>query len=523
MFKNTNKANITFIFSAVFYILQAFMTVFMAFLLQRVVDAAGYGNSRDFFVSFILLVSIWPLDILFTLLASWFNIHNVKEMLKIVKNHRLSFLFKSKKQNFKYSDEISFFTADVDILKGQYYGARLSLFHLISLFLFSLIALLYVNWILTLAVATASLLPLIVPRIFGKSMMKTTKEYSDKSLSYVKTTSEILENRADIIAYDAEYEFAKRHNEYNQEVEKSRSKNRFVALISSSLSYNIGFLVQITGVGIGSYFVLIGDISFGTLILILQIMGNLIWPISQASETINYIKSAKPILEKAKEKFLLENTPKHNISSLNKEIEIKNLAIKFDDKYIFKNINLKFEKGKKYAIYAESGFGKSSIASALSLELDDYEGQILLDGVDIKHININDYRKIIKYARQSPFLFTDTLLNNITFLKKDYNSDKLKEVIDISGIDLSEIPLDRIISNDGNISGGEKQRIALARSILSSPEVLILDEITSAIDIESSKMILKKLFDDKELTCIFITHENNEDFKSLFDEIIILV
>jgi ABC-type transport system involved in cytochrome bd biosynthesis fused ATPase/permease subunit len=239
-------------------------------------------------------------------------------------------------------------------------------------------------------------------------------------------------------------------------------------------------------------------------------------------DAINGIRSAKPIVEKAKE--TAESEPaKTRIADFTNAIEIKGLGLKYDEnEYVVKDLDLTFKRGGKYAILAPSGYGKTSIARALAMEFAEFDGSITMDGKDIRSLDTHDYNKILRYVRQDPFLFSDTALNNLAFFDGTPDPALLSKVLRLTRVDefLADAEaLNRQISNTSGLSGGQKQRIVLARALLHSPKVLVLDEITSGIDLENACNILADIFNDKELTCISITHENDERFLGHFDKI----
>jgi len=525
--KITKKARLTFTLSAVFYILQAIISVVLAFMLQNIVDSASVGNMESFVFFLIVTFMIWPLDIVFVLLAAKFKVDNIKEMLKVVKKYRLNFLFLSKTPLKDETKELSFFTADIDVLNNSYYNIRLSLFHYLPLFLFSLISLLFINWVLTIVLSVVSLLPMLTTWIFGKSLALRKKLYSDKAAFYVENIKEIIDGKRDILAFDKQEIFNDRHDTANESMENARAKSKFLGEVSSSLGFNIGFLVQITGVGLGSYFVITGELTFGFLIATMQLVNNLIWPVVHGAEIFNTIKSSKFIREKAFERHKKPDYKPILIDGFEDSIDIINLSVKYDDgEYIFKNLNLKFKKGKKYVLQAPSGFGKSSIAKVIALENDNYEGQINIDGKNLRQIDSKSLHNILRFVRQDPYIFSDTIKNNILFFSHSNQENKLKSTLEIfesyNFFKNNNDFFNRNISNSSGLSGGQKQCLVLARALLHDPQILILDEITSNLDIETSYKILQSLFKNKYLTCIVITHENDEKILSLFDEKIIL-
>jgi ABC-type bacteriocin/lantibiotic exporter with double-glycine peptidase domain len=285
----------------------------------------------------------------------------------------------------------------------------------------------------------------------------------------------------------------------------------------------MGGFVQVVIMGLSCYFVINGRMTFGFMIAIVQLLNSVFSPIQQMVETVNSIRSAKEVLEKARE----TNPPepvKTPMPGFDRAIELRDVGLRYDeDDYVVQNLNLQFKKGGKYAILAPSGYGKTSIARALALEFAEFDGAIQIDGKDIRDVNTHDYHKLLRYVRQDPYLFSDSAINNIAFFDALPDRAEIDRVLALTRVNEflpDDEALARLISNTSGLSGGQKQRIVLARALLHKPQVLVMDEITSGIDLETACLILKDLFADKGLTCIAITHENDERFLSLFDEII---
>jgi len=276
-------------------------------------------------------------------------------------------------------------------------------------------------------------------------------------------------------------------------------------------------------IGFGSYLVVAGSLSIGEVIVVVNLVQGAAWPMTEFIEGLNGMRAAKGVYDKAREKACATEATE-TLADFNNGINIEGLGLKYEeDTYVLKNLNLDFTKGRKYAVLAPSGYGKTSLARALALEFLEYEGTIKIDGKEIKYVNPNNYYQFIRYVRQDPYLFTDTAINNITFFGERPPQEELDRILRVTRVDefmRNEEDLQREVSNNSGLSGGQKQRIVLARALLHKPNILVLDEITSGVDLETACDILKDIFEDRELTVIAITHESDESFLGLFDEIV---
>ena len=243
---------------------------------------------------------------------------------------------------------------------------------------------------------------------------------------------------------------------------------------------------------------------------------------------ISSFKSIKLVKKKVEdilnEENFLDNgkTLKH----FENNIKFDNVSFMYDKRKVLDNVTFTFKKGGKYALVGKSGSGKSTLVKLLLKYYTNYEGNITIDNNNIKDLSFTSLYSNISIIQQDVFMFDASLKENIT-LFYDYNTDEIYNSIVKSGMkDFVDILPDKEeshIGENGNfISGGEKQRISIARSVIRNTPVLILDEATSSLDKETSYKIEKTLLDMKDLTIIFITHKLSEDLLNRCDEIIVM-
>ena len=217
-----------------------------------------------------------------------------------------------------------------------------------------------------------------------------------------------------------------------------------------------------------------------------------------------------------------DNNNKSNFN-FNNNIEFKNVAYSYDSYNIFENLSFNIDKGDFVFVKGDSGVGKSTLFKILTKQINDYKGKVIVDNTNIKNLSVNDIRNNICFVSQNEIIFTDTILNNIT-LFKEATKKELEKVIRITGIDkfLKEknISLNFLLEENGhNISGGERQRILLARALLQNKKILILDETTNGIDTLSEENIVRKVKEEYDVTLILISHryDNLKLFNRVFE------
>ena len=193
-------------------------------------------------------------------------------------------------------------------------------------------------------------------------------------------------------------------------------------------------------------------------------------------------------------------------------IEINNISFKYEDEYVLKNFSISVPKGKSVALVGQSGSGKSTIANLVTRFYDVNEGQIDIDGTDIRTLTKHSLRNLMGLVTQDSILFNDTIKNNVRLGKEDATDDEVLKALEIANAwefvkDLPE-GMDTNIGDSGNkLSGGQKQRLSIARAVLKNPPIMILDEATSALDTESERLVQVALENMmKNRTSIVIAH-----------------
>ena len=258
-------------------------------------------------------------------------------------------------------------------------------------------------------------------------------------------------------------------------------------------------------------------LSGSTFIYYLVMLYSIINPLKDFSKATYNIPKGLASMErvdkilKAKE-YITNPVNSVNLTQFNHCIEFKNVSFKYDKQWVLKNINLKIEKGKTVALVGQSGSGKSTLVDLIPRYYDVQEGEILIDGVNIKDLTLYNLRSFMGNVNQEAILFNDTFYNNISFGVDNPTKEQVENAAKIANahdfIMQNEKQYDTNIGDrGGRLSGGQRQRVSIARAILKNPPILILDEATSALDTESEKLVqdaLEKLM--KSRTTIAIAH-----------------
>jgi subfamily B ATP-binding cassette protein MsbA len=301
---------------------------------------------------------------------------------------------------------------------------------------------------------------------------------------------------------------------------------------ASPISEFLGICIVCGVLWFGGRLVLAGQImSPGAFITYVAIFSQIINPAKALSSAYYHVQKGAATLERLNEILLAPITinDKENcldLESFTTSIEFKNVSFAYNDQPILKNINLVIQKGKTIALVGSSGAGKSTLADLVPRFHDVTSGELLIDGINIKDYSVKSVREKISVVTQEPILFNDTIANNIALGKQDANKQQIEEAAQIANayqfITKKEDLFESNIGDRGSkLSGGEKQRLTIARAVLKNPPILILDEATSSLDTESEKLVqdaINKMMQNR--TSIVIAHRLSTIKNA--DEIVVL-
>ena len=277
---------------------------------------------------------------------------------------------------------------------------------------------------------------------------------------------------------------------------------------------NIALVIMIV---LGGFLVMDGEVSIGILVAFNGYIWNLIWPMRMLGEltdllsrTVSSANKIFAIMDKDPSIKTKENFK--DVKNIKGNIKFEGVNFKYDGKLVLKNINLDIKAGSTVAIMGATGAGKSSLINLIGRYYDTCKGSIKIDGIDIKEYNLEFLRKNMAIVPQETFLFSETILNNIKFSNENASFEEIKEASKLACanefIEGLELGYNTEIGERGiGLSGGQKQRIAIARSLVRKAKILILDDSTSALDMETEHELLKNLSNRKhESTTFIIAH-----------------
>lgn len=449
-------------------------------------------------------------------------------MRKDIFSHILNKSIKSfnEENSSKY---ISILNTDLNMIEQDGICNIFNLIKHFTSFILAVISIIYISIPITIAVFIMSSITFIIPQFFSKKLSARRKEYSNSSEIFITKTNDLLSGFELIKTFNLFNKVTDNYEKSSRNLENKKFNFRCFNTIINALTDNLGSLIFCVPIILGGYYVVIDKMSVGTMIALFQLMGNIVTPLTVGVQSINSLKSLKDVFKKIE--ILTESEPTESskllLSSFTSSIDFNKVSFYYNKaNYVLKDITLKFEKGKKYVIIGESGSGKSTLLKLLLRYYDNYSGNIYIDKNEIKLFDINSLYNNISIIHQNVFMFDDTLKNNIT-LYKEYDDQEIINILHAIGLAslINSLPngLYEYIGDNGlKLSGGEKQRIAIARALVRHSDIVILDESTSALDNETTFNIEQSILDLKDITVISVTHKLIKNILISYDEIIVL-
>ena len=415
-------------------------------------------------------------------------------------------------------DIIARMTGDVGEIESSIMSSLDMLFKNPILIISYFTALLFISWQLTL-------FTLVFVPIFGWLMGFVGRKLKRKSIAaqslWSDTMSQVEETLGGlriIKAFCAEDKMNQRFDRINSDYRNSVQRVNIRQQMAHPMSEFLGTVLIIIVLWVGGILVLDQQILSGpTFIYYLVMLYSIINPLKDFSKAGYNIPKGLASMERVDKILKAENTikepasPKH-IASFEHQIEFRHVSFRYGEQWVLRDINLVIEKGKTVALVGQSGSGKSTLVDLIPRYYDVQEGEVLIDGINVKELGIHDLRQLIGNVNQEAILFNDSFRNNITFGVDSATQEQVEQAAKIANahefIMQTEHGYDTNIGDrGGRLSGGQRQRVSIARAILKNPPILILDEATSALDTESERLVqdaLERLM--KTRTTVAIAH-----------------
>lgn len=385
--------------------------------------------------------------------------------------------------------------------------------------LFSGIAIIFFHWVLLLTTLLVGAILFYFPKVFKKSVERDTEQVSDVANDALATSTDYLRG------YEVLY-----HNK-QLGLMQERTMGKFNQLATANvkliftrawMQYSLlgaSMLGQFLILAVAGFLIMNGQIGIGVVMSVGNLSGTVTNYSKSVANSLILLNATGKLLEKyGKIADESKVTDGEEVTDFESKLELKNLSVAFPDGQKIEYPEIVIEKGKKYAIIGDSGSGKSTLINLLVGNKQDYEGEILLDGKDYKGINRKSLPHVMSVIMQFPYLFRETVEENLTLGRK-ISPDIFDKSIRIAcADDFVFNKLDTIY--DKNLSGGQQERLSVARELMGTKPILVMDESTASVDKKTALAVEKNILENPDLTVIMITHHLYDETQNYLDEII---
>ena len=511
--------------------------ILMSVLTMNIIDSIATGN-RELFFSYIGIIAAAIIFLVLGLLicTRMFMAYMFKTG-RTIKRDFFACIFGMRISDFMQENSatyISVLNKDIDAIQEKYFSTIPQFSKDSISVVLAIGAMAWISPINAVIAFFTAFLPLLSPILFAKKLSRNQLAVSAHAAYVNQKAKDYLTGFEVIKTFGVEKNILQRFNDAVNKFMRVGYNAGATVADSAALTVTIAQLILFTNYFVAGFFVLQGSISIGAVVAIVALSSDILGPSMMVANHIGSINSTKEISEKLLGIMNQKDTKTRDIAmdKFNESIKFNDVSFSYrtsngkNETPALQNISFELLKNKKYAVVGQSGSGKSTLIKSIMGYFDDFEGCLTIDGKDIKEIDRNDLYRYISMLHQDVFILDDTLKNNI-MLYNEYTDEEFNNALEksnlISVINNLENGVDSVLGESGNIlSGGEKQRIAIARAILKGSDIMILDEATAGLDNITASEIETAILDMKNVTCIYVTHRYNENTLKKCDGILVM-
>ena len=517
--------------AAALVLLDTAADVSIAWFLQRVLDAAGSGSVA------VLLHTVWMIcgflvvSALIGLCSFRAHNHSVATAMRQYKAYAFSRILKKNIRSFAEESTgryISALTNDAQSVQDNYVNGLFDIMRSAAMFLFGLAMMLAYSWRLTLLSVGVTLLPMLSAMALGGRLTRSEQEVSARNERFVSLVKDLLNGFPVIKSFKAESPVARLFDRENADTERARRRRSDTADLIGFIPMHLGGVAQVVIFVFGALWTIQGKLTVGVVVAFVQLMNYLVEPVQALPRLLSSRKAAAALIDKLAES-VAENADQsgaRRLEDIGAGIALNDVSFTYPgaDLPALRDVSLDFAAGGRYAIVGGSGSGKSTLLNLLLGSWDGYQGSITLGGVELREVNTESLYALLSVIQQNVFVFDSTVAQNIRMFR-DFPEDEVRRAIRRAGLEqfIAARGEDyRCGENGSGLSGGEKQRISIARALLRGAPVLLMDEATSALDQQTAREVTEAILNIEGLTRIVVTHRLEESLLRRYDRIIVL-
>lgn len=508
------------------------LNLILSWIIQQLMDTAA-GESEALSFRTLLLISAG-----FVLLCAGLSLLNYASQPRFLERamrQYKDFAFKKLigKSISSFRDEsaagyLSALTNDAASIETNYLAQMLAMITKAVTFIGALLLMCRYSLLMTAIAAGLTVLPLIASLLTGNRLQAVESRVSERNGEFTAALSDCLAGFTVVKNFKAEREIFHLFAQSNKALEHEKFTGRRIKMLVGMIGAVTGIFAQL-GVFIAGVYLSMkgGSMTPGAVVLFVNLMNFIISPIAELPGLLACRKAALGLVDKLAA-ALERSSSREGSETLNKleyGIRLENVSFAYEPgKTVLHGINAEFEAGRAYALVGGSGSGKSTLLNLLMVAETNYSGHILADGIELSDISTESLYGTMAAIQQNVFVFNASIKDNISMFR-DFPKTEMDEAIARAhlGALIRERGEDYLCGENGSgLSGGEKQRISIARSLLKKSSVLLADEVTAALDAQTAHRVSSDILDLQGITRIVVTHTLEESLLRRYDKIFVL-
>ena len=423
---------------------------------------------------------------------------------------------------------LSALTNDAASVEADYLAQQLAVITKTVTFFGALFMMLWYSPLLTAIAVGVTALPLAASLLTGGRLQAAEKQVSERNRDFTAALSDCLSGFAVVKTFKAEREIFQLFAESNRALEQEKFSRRRLKVLIGMIGAVTGLVAQLGVFLAGAWLALSGSgLTAGTVILFVNLMNFMIGPVSELPALLAGRRAALGLIGKLADALEKDGSAggRRTLSRLEHGIELRDVSFGYEaGKDVLHHVSARFEAGRAYAIVGGSGSGKSTLLNLLLAENTGYRGSVLLDGTELRELSPEALYGLMSVIHQNVFVFNASIRDNVSMfrefpqeaLDEAIRRAHLRELLDARGADYL------CGENGKGLSGGEKQRVSIARSLLKKSSVLLVDEATAALDVQTAHQVSSDILDLTGMTRIVVTHSLEEALLRRYDGIFVL-
>ena len=508
------------------------LNLILSWIIQQLMDTAA-GESGALSFRTLLLISAG-----FVLLCAGLSLLNYASQPRFLERamrQYKDFAFKKLigKSISSFRDEsaagyLSAFTNDAASIETNYLAQMLAMITKAVTFIGALLLMCRYSLLMTAIAAGLTVLPLIASLLTGNRLQAVESRVSERNGEFTAALSDCLAGFTVVKNFRAEREIFRLFAQSNKALEHEKFTGRRIKTLVGMIGAVTGIFAQL-GVFIAGVYLSMkgGSMTPGAVVLFVNLMNFIISPIAELPGLLACRKAALGLVDKLAA-ALERSSSREGSETLNRlenGIRLENVSFAYEPgKTVLHGINAEFEAGRAYALVGGSGSGKSTLLNLLMAAETNYSGHILADGIELSDISTESLYGTMAAIQQNVFVFNASIKDNVSMFR-DFPKTEMDEAIARAhlGALIRERGEDYLCGENGSVlSGGEKQRISVARSLLKKSSVLLADEVTAALDAQTAHRVSSDILDLQGITRIVVTHTLEESLLRRYDKIFVL-